>query len=170
MSPSTLAWRCLLPHAAGPLARSSHAMAVVGTTVRIEIVGARTVGSSLIWLGGVFLWLDNICARTYPHPKIKHTHTHIHIHTTHKTQNTKHKTQNTKHKTQQAYLFGGENVPRVPVDAHLHTLNLLFAGEGEGGGAKWEQLVGGCRVWCFGLVGFGWGGNGWRVSLSVEVL
>lgn len=35
MPPSTLAWRCLLPHTAGPLARSSHAMAVVGTTVRV---------------------------------------------------------------------------------------------------------------------------------------
>lgn len=78
MSPSTLAWRCLLPHTAGPLARSSHAMAVVGTTVRVEIVGARTVGSSvdLVRLG--CLWLDNICARPHPH-KIYIINTPIYI-------------------------------------------------------------------------------------------
>lgn len=152
MSPSTLAWRCLLPHTAGPLARSSHAMAVVGTTVRVEIVGARTVGSSvdLVRLG--CLWLDNICARPHPHKiYIINTPIYIYIYTP---------------TSLQAYLFGGENVPRVPVDARLHTLNLMFAGEG-GEGAKWEQLVGGllgfgvgggcvvCRLWSVGLRGCG---------------
>lgn len=121
----SLVWRCLLQHAADTLARSSHAIAVVGSTV----CWFRRVHSAAS--GCLFLCVVG--------PRPIHTHIYIYMYI---------------YIRSQAYLFGGENVPRVPVDAHLYTLDLGQAGDG---GAVWAKLVRTSllcwKMWgCLGLV------------------